>query len=285
MKLFFCLIIIFSSAYSLEFEKKQEFITILNTQDNGNKQSYVGNVIQGLASFGDLWVTTQTVADRFLIVNFLDKKGNSIYHERVLYQSHGQDLSIEYNKADKLLHLYTVATNWAGIAKITYSLNNVLPQFISIDEYNLNCNHCTSSISEDKKFFAIRDKNKIYVYDKDRVIRDQVKTALLHNFKLHKEQRKKGLWFQGIAMKDNLIYCLSSDNSLGSDKFLFVYDLSGKVVFVTKLTAGKEMAILEGDKYEFEGLTFKNNSLYTTVMSGKKGKNIKRLYKILEIIP
>ena len=54
-------------------------------------------------------------------------------------------------------------------------------------------------------------------------------------------------------------------------------------IFSSIITPGKEFYSKEGSKYELEGLTFKGNDLYTTVMTGTKGKNIKRLYKILEV--
>ena len=82
----------------------------------------------------------------------------------------------------------------------------------------------------------------------------------------------------------NHIFVLSGDNKTNHKKWLVVYDLLGKIVKKIELKIGKKFAIKEGNKWELEGLTFKKNELYTTVMTGYNGKNKKRLYKILEVI-
>ena len=283
MKAIFLSIAFTTLLLPLEFSRKNDLVAKLHTKDTSETKSYAGRVVQGITSYDGYWVTTQTAEDKFLVVNFLDQNGVSEYNERIMYPSHGQDLSIEYNEAQRLLYLYTTSTQRNGIARIAYSLDGLLPKLISVDEYDLKCKRCTPTISEDKNYFAVKDKKEILIYDKNKIVENKTKEALLYRFKLDERQTKKGLWFQGIAMKDNLVYCLSSDSALESEKLLFVYDLSGKVVFHTKLEAGKQEALKEGKKYEFEGLTFKGNALYTTVMSGKSGRNIKRLYKILEV--
>ena len=105
----------------------------------------------------------------------------------------------------------------------------------------------------------------------------------LSSFKLDKEQTRKGMYFQGIAMQDDIIYTLSGNGSFESDKWLIVYDIKGKVLYKERVTSGKEEALKEGNKYEPEALEIVGNELYATFMSGQTGKNIKRLYKILEV--
>ena len=84
-------------------------------------------------------------------------------------------------------------------------------------------------------------------------------------------------------MRNNKIYVLTGDNKINHPKYLFVYDAYGKVLKNIKLHLSIKSAQKEGNKLEVEGLTFKNNNLYTTVMTGYDGKNIKRLYKILSL--
>ena len=84
-------------------------------------------------------------------------------------------------------------------------------------------------------------------------------------------------------MRNNKIYVLTGDNKLNHPKYLFIYDAYGMVLKKIKLPLDIEKAKKEGNKLEVEGLTFKNNELYTTIMTGYNGKNIKRLYKILSL--
>ena len=65
---------------------------------------------------------------------------------------------------------------------------------------------------------------------------------------------------------------------------IYIYDFYGYVVKSYELFTGKNYAIKEGKKWELEGLTIKNNSIYTTVMTGENDNIIKRLYKIFDII-
>jgi hypothetical protein len=84
-------------------------------------------------------------------------------------------------------------------------------------------------------------------------------------------------------MKNNYIFVLSGNNKINGRKFLVIYDMLGKIIKKLELKTGKNNAIIEGNKWELEGLAFRNNELYTTVMTGYNRHNIKRLYRILKM--
>lgn len=279
-KILFLLIISFVYINAIEFENSSEYITTLDTKRDGKE---FGNVIQGLANYKDYWITSQTSNNNYIILNFF-KDYKSIYNIKVPYPSHGQDLSSIYDENKKELYLYTSTKDWNGFIEITFDLSENTPKLIKVEEYNLDCKFCTPTVSKDGKYIALKDNGKVFIYSSKEVfnMKDE-KPKALFSFNLDKEQTKKGISFQGIEMKDDIIYTLSGNADLDSDKWLVVYDIKGNIIHKTEITAGKEEALKEGNKYEPEGLEIKDNYLYTTFMSGEIGKNIKRLYKILEV--
>lgn len=236
-----------------------------------------------MANYKDYWITSQTSNNNYIILNFF-KDYKSIHNIKVPYPSHGQDLSSIYDEKEKVLYLYTSSKDWNGFVEITLDLGEKIPKLIKMEGYNLDCNFCTPTISKDGKYIALKDSGKVFIYSSEEIfnMKDE-KPKALYSFILEKEQREKGISFQGIEMKDDIIYTLSGNANLDTDKWLVVYDIKGNVIHKTKIIAGKEEALKEGNRYEPEGLEIKDNSLYTTFMSGEIGKNIKRLYKILEI--
>lgn len=262
------------------FILQNNFITKLYPVDRNIGKNQSGNVIQGIASFKDLWIVTQTYKDNYLILNILNNTGKSIFNTRIDYPSHGQDLSLIFDKENDTLTLFTTSEERKGIVRIILKYDSKFT-YEKYQEINLNSKYSTPTISEDKKFIASRNGKNIEIYNYNSLLLE--KKEVLFKFNISEEQSQKGQYFQGIAMKDNLVYCLTGNSNPVYDHFLYVYDLEGEIKFSSIITPGKEFYSKEGSKYELEGLTFKGNDLYTTVMTGTKGKNIKRLYKILEV--
>lgn len=252
------------------------------------------NVIQGITAFEEGWFTAQTSANKYLIINYLNKDGNSEFNIRINTISHAQDLSLEQISENEL-YLYTTLGYYdkegaSGVLRLKVILpekdngkRDMSKLLITKDtEYHLHLDNCTPSLSEDKSFFALRTGNRVLVVTKESLLDENIKIKA--NFPLDKSQliddNKMHLWFQGIAMKDNLIYCLTGNNSIDSPKYIYVYNLEGKVV--KKHTIDKNnFAKSIGYKYEPEGLTFVGNDLYYTVMTkAKTGGNRKFLYKL-----
>ena len=251
------------------------------------------NVIQGIASFENGWFTSQTSKSRFLLINFLNEKGESEFHKRLLIDSHGQDLSLEQVSPNKL-HLYTTAghfneENVSHLVRIIVELpaeingkRDMSKIQITLDKtYALNLTNCTPTLSEDKQNFAIRSANSIIVASKEAVFEGDLSKAISFDLDATqlKDAQNNSLWFQGIAMKDDLIYCMTGNNSIGSHKLLYVYNKKGDVVEKHKISKD-EFAMQLKKKLEPEGITFKNNDLYYTIMlKGKTGGNRKFLFK------
>lgn len=277
-KYFFIFLFSISFLNEIEFKRTDEYIATLDTK-KGNRS--FGNVIQGLAYHDGIWITNQTQSDKAVVLNFF-KNYKSIFNFTIPYPTHAQDLSASYDKDKKFLSLYTVSKDWSGVVRFTLDLSQENPILREINEFDLSCEHCTSTISSDSKYFASKNGKEINVFSSKDVFENKMPKAL-SSFNLDKEQTKKGISFQGIAMQDEIIYTLSGNGSLNSDKWLIVYDIKGKVLYKDKITAGKEEALKEGNKYEPEALEIVGNELYVTFMSGQTGKNIKRLYKILEV--
>ncbi len=277
-KYFFIFLFFISFLNAIEFKKTDEYIAILDTKKG--KKSF-GNVIQGLAYHDGIWITSQTQSDKAVVLNFF-KDYKPVFNFTIPYPTHAQDLSASYDKDKKLLFLYTVSKDWFGIVRFTLDFSQENPILREIKEFDLSCKHCTSTISSDNKYFASKNGKKINIFSSEDVFENK-KPKALSSFKLDKEQTKKGISFQGIAMKDEIIYTLSGNASFDSDKWLIVYDIKGKVLYKDRVIAGKEEALKEGNRYEPEALEIVGNELYATFMSGQTGKNIKRLYKILEV--
>jgi hypothetical protein len=143
----------------------------------------------------------------------------------------------------------------------------------------------TPTLSTDGKTLAVYADNRIHLFKVQ--ITDKRTASLafkpLDSFGLYGKQRNSEQWFQGIAMHNNRIYCLTGDNRFEHDKLLYVYDPKGKLVRRLKLRMGHEYAKRHGSKWEMEGLAIRNGWLYTIVISGYNGMNIKHLYRILRI--
>lgn len=277
-KYFFIFLFFISFLNAIEFKKVDEYIAILDTKKG--KKSF-GNVIQGLAYHDGVWITSQTQSDKAVVLNFF-KDYKPVFNFTIPYPTHAQDLSASYDKDKKLLFLYTVSKDWFGVVRFTLDLSQENPILREIKEFDLFCKHCTSTISSDNKYFASKNGKEINIFSSEDIFENK-KPKALSSFKLDKEQTKKGMYFQGIAMQDEIIYTLSGNASFDSDKWLIVYDIKGKVLYKDRVIAGKEEALKEGNRYEPESLEIVGNELYATFMSGQTGKNIKRLYKILEV--
>ena len=277
-KYFFIFLSFISFLNAIEFKKVDKYIAILDTKKG--KKSF-GNVIQGLAYHDGVWITSQTQSDKAVVLNFF-KDYNPVFNFTIPYPTHAQDLSASYDKDKKLLFLYTVSKDWFGVVRFTLDLSQENPILREIKEFDLSCKHCTSTISSDNKYFASKNGKEINIFSSEDIFENK-KLKALSSFKLDKEQTKKGIYFQGIAMQNEIIYTLSGNASIDSDKWLIVYDIKGKILYKDRVIAGKEEALKEGNRYEPEALEIVGNELYATFMSGQTGKNIKRLYKILEV--
>jgi hypothetical protein len=235
-----------------------------------------GNVIQGITFFQNQWIVSQTIHNKKLIISFLNLKGEELKKNIISYPSHGQDLSILHYHGK--YYLITSSKKNQGIA--IFILKN--HQFILYKEVFLSLGFNTPTVSENGQYIAVKNHNTIRIY-RCLDILQSINPHPIYSFLLSKLQQKKSQWFQGITIKDNFIYTLSGNNKLTTNKYLTIYDAYGKIQQVFTLSTGKRFAQIEGKKWELEGLSFKKNKLYTTVMSGKDGHNIKRLYQILEI--
>lgn len=271
-----------------------DYVVELKPQNSFGYYDMSINVIQGIAAFEDGYFTTQTSADKFLSINYLNEKGESVFNYRFDMSSHGQDLSLE-KTAENELYLYTTIGHYnqdgaSGLVRFKVDLpakvngKRAMSQLkITKDkEYHLHLNNATPTLSEDGKNFAIRSGNTIIVAPKEDVLKSDLSKAI--TFPLNKEQLKgkneEILWFQGIAMKDNKVYCLTGNNSLHSLKQLFVYNLKGEVVQKHTIEKNDFAAQLE-KKLEPEGITFVEDELfYTLIIKGKTGQNRKFLFKL-----
>jgi hypothetical protein len=271
-----------------------DFLVELKPVDSNKAYDRSINVIQGIAAFENGWFTSQTSANKYLLINYLNKDGESEYNIRISINSHAQDLSLE-QVAPNILYLYTTLGHYnkegaSGLLRLKVELpeeingkRDMSKLNIKVDKsYHLSLNNSTPTLSEDKKTFAIRSGNSILVTSKESILNDELNSNMIQ-FKLDKTQLKDGyshLWFQGIALKNNLVYCLTGNNSLDSPKYIYVYNLKGEVVEKHNIDKNK-FAKSIGHKYEPEGLTFVGNNLYYTIMTkGKTGGNKKFLYRL-----
>lgn len=252
------------------------------------------NVIQGIASFEDGWFTSQTSKSRFLLINFLNEKGESQFHKRLLIDSHGQDLSLEQISENKL-HLYTTVGHYneANVSHLLRIIVDLPPAVngtrdmskieITLDKtYTLNLTNSTPTLSEDKKDFAIRSGNTIVIASKENVLKEDLSTATTFDLDPTQLKDKGGhtLWFQGIAMKDDQVYCMTGNNTIGSSKFLYVYNREG-IVLEKHAIEKDEFAMQLKHKLEPEGISFKNDTLFYTIMiKGGTGGNRKFLFEL-----
>lgn len=251
------------------------------------------NVIQGIASFENGWFTSQTSANKYLSINYLSEDGKSVFNKRFTIESHGQDLSLEKISENELI-LYTTLGHYnkegkSGLLCLKVTLpekidgqRDMSKTEISIHKkIDLKLDNSTPTLSTDANTFAIRSGNSIVVASKTAVLNNDLSNAKTFSMdKSQLEDNGKTLWFQGIAMKDNQIYCMTGNNSVNSPKKLYVYNTKGEVVKKHSIDHN-DFAKSVGNKYEPEGITFVGNELYYTIIAkGKTGGNKKFLYRL-----
>lgn len=283
-----------------------ELIVELVPEDKGSEDDPSDraiNVIQGIASFEGGWFTSQTSQSKYLIINYLGEDGVSQFNIKLNVNSHGQDLSLE-TISDTELYLYTSEGSFkdsdvargSGMVRLHVTLppkdgNGVRDMsnlVIEIDKsYDLNYINSTPTISEDKLLYAIRSNQTIHVQSKDSVEANNF-SDVIYRFQLSQEQLVDNLgnsmWFQGIALKDGLTYCLTGDNKIDSYKKLFVYDKRGVVVSKSTFSL-KDFGLDAETKLEPESLSFIGDDLYMAIMTEKPdgaSGNLKFLYKLIK---
>jgi hypothetical protein len=281
-----------------------ELVTELIPEDKGSTDDSEDrsiNVIQGLAAFDGGWFTSQTSQSKYLIINYLDADGVSKFNIKLNVNSHAQDLSLE-QISDTELYLYTSEGHFkdsdvsrgSGMVRLHVTLPpkdasggrdmSVLTVVVD-DTYDLNYINSTPTISEDTTQFAVRSNKTIHVHSRSNIM-DGNFNDVDYRFELSKEQLVDNLggsmWFQGIALKDNLVYCLTGDNEVKSVKKLFVYDTHGVVVSKSTFTYD-DFGLEAKEKLEPESLTFVGDDLYMAMMiekpNGADG-NLKFLFKL-----
>jgi hypothetical protein len=275
---------------------KPVFVTNLNpVDDEGLSNDVSENVIQGIASFENGWFVTQKSGTSILLINYLDQNGTSLFHQRLSLNSHGQDLSLEIISNNEL-YLYTTTGTFSenrntGMIKLYVELPEMndntrdwqLTNISFEEEYLLNYSNATPTINESKTQFAIRSKNTILIHDKELI--DNFDFTQTHHFELNNSQLTDNynysMWFQGIAMKNNRVYCLTGNEKINTEKKIFVYDLNGIVTnkFIFDQSDFNQSFF---EKFEPEGLSFINNEMYFTIMTKSEttSGNIKYLFKL-----
>jgi hypothetical protein len=263
-------------------------VAALHPKDTRIFSLAAGNVIQGIASYRSYWLTTQTDRDKALILNVLNRFGYSVYSQRIPYRSHGQDLSL-IPVGDGMILLLTRGDRSGSVGTFLVHFDRTIANITSIQPagtYSLGISgKVTPSLSTDGKTLAVYADNRIHLFHVKLQGKERARLSFepAGSFELYGRQRSSEQWFQGIAMHNNRIYCLSGDNRFEHDKLLYVYDTSGKILRRLKLHIGYDYAKRHGVKWEMEGLTIQNGWLYTVVISGYNGMNIKHLYRILRI--
>lgn len=251
------------------------------------------NVIQGIAAFEGGYFTSQTTASTYLIFNYLNSSGESEFAFRIPVDSHAQDMSYEQISEDSLVFYTSIGKydvdDASGImtfgVKLAPKVNGVRDMSkTKIGKYTkhyIGFRNCTPTLSENKKSIALRSGDTIIFGDKQDILDGN--TEKFSSFDLNIDQLRgaKGetLWFQGITMKGDKIYCLTGNNSLDSQKKIFVYNLSGEVVNRLEIDEN-EFGHKFGLKLEPEGMTMIGDDLYFTLMTKSKvGGNRKFLFK------
>jgi hypothetical protein len=271
-----------------------DYITELKPENSFGYYDMSINVIQGLAAFEGGFFTTQTSADKFLSINYLNENGESVFNHRFDVSSHGQDLSIE-KISENELYLYTTVGHYneEGASSIirykavlpvkTNDKRDMSKMVIKFDkEYDLELDNCTPTLCEEGTHFAMRSGNTIIVATKDDVLNSDLSKA--KRFDLDESQLKgengETLWFQGIAMKNDKVYCMTGNNSLNSLKQIYVYNTDGEII-KKHVIEKNEFAKQLHNKLEPEGMTFVGDDLYyTIIIKGATGGNRKFLYKL-----
>ena len=239
-----------------------------------------GNVIQGISYFEKNWIFSQTHSNKTITFNIFDDNLKLKQTIDVRYPSHAQDLSVL--KTKNKVFLFTTGKHWDGVAVFELIKKNNKFKIVFRKNLKLGIGKNTPTISTDGKYIATFGNNTIYIFD-FKMLNKKQSVKPLYSFIIDKTQRQKHQWRQGIAMKSNKIYLLSGDANIEHPKYLVIYDAYGKVLEKKTLKIDKQSAKKEGNKLEVEGLTFKGNALYTTIMTGYNGKNKKQLLKIYRL--
>ena len=271
-----------------------DFVVELKPKDIDPVFDRAVNVIQGIAAFEDGFFTSQTSESKYVIINYINKNGESKFATRVNMNSHAQDLSYEQVSENELI-MYTSIGNFdIDDASGIVSLKVVLPEKINGfrdmsktiitkgKKHFIGYRNCTPTLSEDKKSIALRSADLIFFGDKEDILSNNKES--ISQFNIDKDQlmdkNSKSMWFQGITMKDDIIYCLTGNSSIGSEKKIFAYDLQGNVLKKFQIEEDTFAQRL-GSKLEPEGMTFVGDDLYFTLMTkGSVGGNRKFLFKL-----
>ena len=198
--------------------------------------------------------------------------------------------------SDTELFLYTSEGNFdetrnTGMLRLIVSLpekSNGIRDMSKINividkEYDFNYTNSTPTINEDRSKFAIRSNTTILIHDKENVNSNEFNP--LYYFELSKEQlidnEGESMWFQGIVMEDNIVFCLTGNNSVTTDKAIFAYDEKG-IVISKYIFNWEDFDLNVEEKFEPESLVIKNGQLYFAIMtkSFEKEGNIKYLYRL-----
>ena len=276
-----------------------QFIMELHPIGNSN-----GNVVQGIAidfEARQAWIFQDTLKIENVLLNQVSlESGNTSIAEFTegnnVALGHGQDLSIEYVGSNDI-RLWIGSESDRGVSRVNpenysiESIQNLLPTGWS---------HSTPTIGLMGDWIAVRgsqdgdseNNDWIRIYEKVDIeagFSNGIAPSPIHEFNIAQEQRVYNMWFQGIALDEELglIYDLTGDNNLSqNEKLLYVYDTSGNVVTSTTIGMDWSTANALGNKYEPEGLSLVKDPnghermLYFTMMFGSSGNNIKRLYAI-----
>jgi len=269
--------------------REAKFIMKLKPQDTHTATDNSGNVIQGITSFGKEWFVSQDAGNGYVLFNHLSSQGNHIEDWQISFDSHGQDLS--WNFENDKMTLYTVSGADDGIVKYQVTWN---PRAITVKKtiklFNDRTN-VTPTLNTYKTRLAARAtlnddyyNAKIFLYMLSDL--NSGNTTPYSSFSLDSEQIGHGQYFQGIVFyKTIYVYCLTGNDQIDGDKRLYKYSAAtGEVLAKYTITAGQSEARADDNdgniKYEPEGLTYKDGYLYFTIMSGELGARVKRLYRV-----
>jgi hypothetical protein len=243
--------------YAFDF-KMQNKVVYLFEESCSIEKKIANKVIQGFAFYNNKIFFSQTYRDKQLCLTVIDLKTNKKQFFLFNINSHPQDLSICNNK------LFTRGNKY-GLHSFVIKDKNIL-----YDKYiNLKLYKNTTTVSNCINYISVSRK-KIYILNR--------KLVPIRSFKLYNKYKKH--WIQGIDVYNNYIFILLGKNQLKDKKYLLVYNMNGKFIKEIRLTTGFNIAKKYGKKWELEGLSVKNNSLYTIVVIEH---NKKILYKILEL--
>ena len=274
--------------FSIFLNAKEYLLTLksikfLKPKDSFTKVDNSQNVLQGIVSYKNRWIVTQAVGKKRLLFNLLDSNGLSIANRQINYASHGQDLSIEEINSTSL-YLYTVGRKNRGIVrfKITLPRDNYQKLNIRWDrEFLKKAKKSTVTLSEDKQYLLTYNKGIIKIYKKEELIKGVVR--VISKFPILNEQKK--IWFQGIVMYGDTIFTLSGKNTIFDKKILAIYTKKGLLLDKYYIEA-KDITprvYTSNDRWELEGLTFRDQKIYTTINSFVDGKYSKELLEILTL--